>query len=175
MAATQADVRRALLDAHPYKLETLDHAAEIAMDVRNGQKADAKRALRNAAKGNNPGHFGLKDRAERVIARIGAAPEEPTEGLVKDNDRRDTAEDPEEEDEDEEHAALMAETQALVDAGTQSIQEGKGVLVVTEGQDEDPGPDDEDAEGIDPFADDEPELAEDEQEAFEQAMDKNGE
>ena len=117
MAATQADVRRALLDAHPYNLEDLDHAAEIAMTAAGGKKATAGKMLKTAAKGNGVGHFGLPDRALRVIARIGAAPEEPKPPA-------------------------------------------------------EPIPP---AEGIDPFADDEPELAEDEQEAFDQAMDKNGE
>ena len=148
MAATQADVRRALLDAHPYNT---DDVREVVMGATNGDMDKAAKMLRLAAKSAGPGHFGIKDRAERVIARLDKATEEPKE-----------------EDEDAEHAALMAETQALVDAGTQSIQEGKGVLVVAEGQDEDPGPDDEDAEGIDPFADDE--LAG----AFEQALDKGG-
>ena len=77
MAATQADVRRALLDAHPYNLEDLDHAAEIAMTVAEGSIATAGKMLKDAAKGNGVGHFGIKERAERIIARIGAAPEEP--------------------------------------------------------------------------------------------------
>jgi len=130
MAATQADVRRALLDANPYKLEDLDHAAEIAMAAADGSIATAGKMLKNAAKGNNPGHFGLPDRALRVIARIGAAPEAP-------------------------------------EPAAEPIPPTKSE------QDEDPGPPDEDAAGIDPFADDEPELAEDEQEALSQAMDKD--
>ena len=102
------------------------------MTAAGGKKATAGKMLKTAAKGNGVGHFGIKERAERIIARIGAAPEEP-----------------------EPPAEPIPPTESE--------------------QDEDPGPNDEDAEGIDPFADDEPELAEDEQEAFEQAMDKNGE
>lgn len=79
MTTTQEQVRRALLDAHPYKIEDLDNAAKLAMEVGEQDKGDAKKILRDVAKGNGLAHFGLKERAERVVARLDEAPTETAE------------------------------------------------------------------------------------------------
>lgn len=70
MEATQEQVRRALLDAHPYKIDTLVHVAGLAMEAGGGKKPEAKKIIRNAAKVDHKGHFGIKERAERVVARL---------------------------------------------------------------------------------------------------------
>ena len=144
MAATKQDVRRALLSAHPYKIDTLDHAAEVAMAASEetlpkgdtkARKAKAAKLLEAATKGNGPSHFGLGDRAGRVIARLG--------GMTKWS-----------------HDPKPPESAAIPPTERE--------------QDDDPGPQEDDAESVDPFGDPE-ELTDDERELFDKAMDKDGE
>jgi hypothetical protein len=114
MSATTEQVRQALLEAHPYKEEQLQGTAELAMEATDHDAAKARKLLKEVSKGNGLGHFGLGDRAKRVIARLDAV----TAGK---------GEQPEGDD-------------------------GEEAIPPTESEeDEDPGPDDADAVGIDPF------------------------
>lgn len=86
MAATMEDVRQALLNAHPYKIEDLDYAAKLAMEVMAGKKPAAKKLLRDCAKVPYHGHFGVKERAERVITRLDEWAPEPEQPADEEDD-----------------------------------------------------------------------------------------